>query len=417
MVEAMFRTAIVCFLLVASASAADVLDLLRNMDLEAAPHRYYEQRTNDRFAKLRTEIEAGRIALDRSGEKAFLLSLLKALEIPASSQMLVLSTTSLQLSLISPSNPRALYFNEDTYLGFVPGGRIEIISIDPELGGIFYIFDVPKKEGPLAVERSRRCMNCHSGSESGYVPGLVIKSVVPGRRGGSIDAFRVDMTGHGIPLSDRFGGWYLTGNHGFTNHWANAIGRTGPDQSIEKDLLIPGERFSYSKYPVATSDILPQLVHEHQAGFVNRVLQAGYAARTMLHENAAETTDIQRKLEPYLQEIAKYIFFADEARLPEGGLQVDAAFAEDFRKSGRVNKSGASLKDFDLKSRMFRHRCSYMIYSPLLESLPDVAKKELFRILKKALLTGDASSAHIPAEEKAAIRSILRETHPEFRDL
>ena len=31
--------------------------------------------------------------------------------------MLVFSTTSLQLSLISPSNPRALYFGEDMYLG------------------------------------------------------------------------------------------------------------------------------------------------------------------------------------------------------------------------------------------------------------------------------------------------------------
>src|SRR5688572_28177651 len=113
---------------------------MREMDLAAAPHNYYERKTKDRFASLQGEIEAGRVVLDRSSEKAFLLSLLKALEIPASSQMLVFSTTSLQLSLITPSNPRALYFNEDTYLGFVPNGRIEIVSLDPELGGIFYIF-------------------------------------------------------------------------------------------------------------------------------------------------------------------------------------------------------------------------------------------------------------------------------------
>ena len=334
----MFRAAITFGVFLVSASAADPLELLRNIDLEAAPHRYYDRTTNDRFAKLRKELDAGRVTLDRSGEKPFLLSLLKGLEISETSQMLVLSTTSLQLSLISPSNPRALYFNEDTYLGIVPGGRVEIISIDPELGGIFYIFDVPKDERPLAIERSRRCMNCHSGSEAGYVPGLVIKSVVPGRRGGSIDAFRVDMTGHGIPLADRFGGWYLTGRHGLTNHWANAIGRMA-GQKIEKDLLVPGERFPYSKYAVATSDILPQLVHEHQAGFVNRVLQLGYAARTMLHESGgAISEELRAKLAPQIQEVVRYILFADEASLP-AGLEGDAAFMRDFRKDRRADKN------------------------------------------------------------------------------
>jgi hypothetical protein len=400
-----------------SASASDSLDLLRNIDLQAAPYHYYDRATNDRFAKLRARIDAGSVTLDRSGEKPFLLSLLKALEIPESSQMLVLSTTSLQLSLISPSNPRALYFNEDTYLGFVPGGRIEIISIDPDLGGIFYIFDVPKNERPLAIERSRRCMNCHSGSEAGYVPGLVIKSVVPGRRGGSLDAFRVDKTGHGIPLEERFGGWYLTGKHGLTNHWANAIG-------MEKDALVPGERFSFSKYPVGTSDILPQLVHEHQAGFVNRALRVGYAARTMLHnldgKNIAEPqtlakSSVESSLEPYIRELVRYILFADEARLP-AGLAGDAPFMEDFSRQRRRDKNGASLKDFDLRSRLFRYRCSYMIYNPLLQGLPAIAKDAIRAQLETALRDGP-DGAHIPSDEKSVIRSILRETHPDFAQL
>lgn len=147
-------------------TGANSLRVLQEMDLSAPPHRYFDRPSDDRFARLQKEIESGSVALDRSGEKAFLLSLLRALEVPASSQMLVFSTTSLQLSLITPGNPRALYFNEDTYLGFIPNGRIEIVSIDPELGGVFYILDIPKSgTAGLNIERSRRCMNCHSGSE------------------------------------------------------------------------------------------------------------------------------------------------------------------------------------------------------------------------------------------------------------
>ena len=114
--------------------------------------------------------------------------------------MLVFSTTSLQLSLISPANPRALYFNEDLYLGYVPGGRIEIVSLDPELGGIFYIFDIPKESSSLRIERSERCMNCHAAADTGFVPGLVIKSVVPGPAGGSLTAYRLEQIGHAVPL-------------------------------------------------------------------------------------------------------------------------------------------------------------------------------------------------------------------------
>src|SRR5687768_10231138 len=108
--------------------------------IQEAPHLYFERALDDPFTRLKAELEGGRLQLDQSGEKAFLKSLLKALQIPAESQVLVFSTTSLQINLISAGNPRALYFNEEVYVGFIPGGKIEVISLDPELGGIFYIF-------------------------------------------------------------------------------------------------------------------------------------------------------------------------------------------------------------------------------------------------------------------------------------
>ena len=397
------------------ASAQDSLRLLRELDLAAPPHHYYEGKSNDRFAQLQREFEAGRL-LDRSSEKAFLLSLLKALEIPASSQMLVFSTTSLQLSLITPANPRALYFNEDTYLGFIPGGRIEIVSIDPARGGIFYILDIPKSSSAaLNIERSRRCMNCHAGSESGYVPGLVVKSVVPGHRGGTLDAFRVDLSGHGVPLSERFGGWYLTGEQSLTNHWANVIGRMVKGE-IAREVVTPGERFSYAKYPVSSSDILPQLIHEHQVGFVNRALQARYLALTFLHGNEPFSLPQQEALDQLIRELVRYILFADEAKLPSGGIKGDAAFKQDFLKNRRPGESGASLKDFDLQQRLFKYRCSYMIYSPLFHSLPPVVQQRVLKELKTALQPNEAAFPHIPTAEKSAIFQILSATLPGFTE-
>ena len=89
------------------------------------------------------KLESGELELDRSSEVAFIASLLKAFDVPFSSQLLVYSTTSLQLRLTSPRNPRAIYFIEDLYIGYIPSGRIEIVSIDPSPGGDFLHFRHP----------------------------------------------------------------------------------------------------------------------------------------------------------------------------------------------------------------------------------------------------------------------------------
>ena len=347
--------------------------------------------------------ESGRIELDHSSEKAFLLSLLKALDVPVSSQMLVFSTTSLQLSLISPANPRALYFNEEIYIGYVPGGRIEALSVDPELGAIFYIFDIPRADRPLNFDRSNRCMNCHANEDTGHVPGLVIKSVLAGPGGGSLDAFRIAQTGHQIPFEERFGGWYVTGADAFTNHLGNFTGRFIAG-SLTKIPNPPGQRYSTAKYPASGSDILPHLLHEHQAGFINRVVEAGYRARTALHAGQGKLSSEQEtEMDGQARIVARYMMFSDEAALPAGGIVGDEAYRADFLKNRRVASNGSSLKDFDLKARLFKHRCSYMIYSPVFEALPGVLKQRIYSEMGKEL-------AALPRAESAMIRKVLKET-------
>ncbi len=386
-------------------------------DLEAPEHDYWNRPLRDRFTALKDDLENGRLPLDYSSEKAYVVSVLEALDIPVTSQMLLFSTTSLQLRLISPRNPRALYFNEDLYVGWVPGGKIEIVSMDPEIGGIFYIFDIQLDGRPPVAERSKRCMNCHADDDTRQVPGIVIRSVVPGPTGGTLDSFRREDTGHHIPLADRFGGWHLTGAENVKKHWGNLTGRLSEGEMFTTPLN-PGERFDWNTYPVQTSDILPQLVHEHQAGFANRILEAGYRARHYLHEGGGRLSNRVHidLLKEQADQVVKYLLFADEAEFPREGIPGDAAYAADFAKKRIADSQGRSLRDFNLEDRIFEYRCSYMIYSDVFQALPEVFKNHIYRRLGEALdpRTGGADFAYLSNAERTAIREILRETLPDL---
>jgi hypothetical protein len=402
--------AILLLLLSPQIQAAESPEPITYSDIDAPPHLYKTRTPRDRFTRMMERFDSDPALLDRSSEMAFLRSFLKALDISPSSQTLVFSTTSLQLSFISPANPRAIYFNEDIYVGYIPGGRIEIVGLDPELGGIFYIFDIPHDQRALKFDRSNRCMNCHAGAETGFVPGLVMESVIPGPTGGSLDSFRKGRSGHGLPLSDRFGGWHVTGAGAFTNHLGNLTGRMNRGD-ILKISNQPGTRFDFANYPVPTSDLLPHLLHEHQLGFVNRVVEASYRARTALHQSGGKLTPEQNaELDEQSRIVTRYLLFADEAALPGGGIEGDANYKTDFLRNRRPAASGAALKDFDLRARLFKNRCSYMIYSPVFEGLPAPMKERIYERLAAALTSKDRDYDYLPAPEKKTIREILKAT-------
>lgn len=380
--------------------------------IDDSPHDYRKRAPRDRFSGFKEELESGRAILDQSSERTFVESLLKTLDVPASSQMLVFSTTSLQLSLISPSNPRALYFTEDLYIGFVPGGRIEIASIDPDLGGIYYIFNIPKSAVPAKVERSERCMNCHASADTQYVPGLVLKSVIPGRNGGSLTAFRQERTGHGVAFHERFGGWYITGQGSLTNHHGNKLGRFASGALLES-AIEPGRSYDPARYPIPSSDVLPQLIHEHQVGFVNRFVEASYFLRQVLSESEGKlTAAASALLDERVRILVGYLLFADEAPLPAEGVEGDPAFKRDFLRNRRATAKGISLKDFDLRARLFKYRCSYMIYSAAFKGLPTLIKRRIYHRLSEALREDNALAefSYLPPSEKRSIRRILKET-------
>ncbi|MEM7697300.1 MAG: hypothetical protein AAF236_02720 [Verrucomicrobiota bacterium] len=381
-------------------------------------HEYHSRELNDPFTRLIADFESGERELDSRSGKAFVASLLEHLDVPASSQLLVFSRTSLQTRHISGSNPRAMYFNEDVYVGYIPGGEVEIVSLDPELGAIFYMFGVPRGDERLEIERSGRCMNCHAVLETRRIPGLSIRSVIPGSNWGKLVAFRDKEIGHQIPLSERFGGYHVTGDPGFSDHKGNLRGEKVGGM-IVTEAIEPGTEFEWSSYLTETSDILPHLILEHQAGFMNLVLEATYRARTYQHLGKGEIKpEHAAVLDGLAEELVRYLLFADEAKFPDGGIRVDPQYRDDFLADRKQASNGISLKDLDLETRLFQHRCSYLIYSDVFQATPDLFKERVYGLLGEAISTQepDPDFAYLPDTEKQAISGILRETLSDLPD-
>ena len=383
------------------------------LDYKAPPHNYWERPPQDAVTAALKKIENGELKVDTSNDRAFVSSLLGALKVPVSSQLLVYSATSMQSGIINPRNPRALYFNDEIYVGFVPGGLVEIMGVDPELGGVFYIFDKPQPGQLPRTDRSTRCFNCHAGSATMRIPGLLAESVAPIISGASYENYRRDEQGHQIPLADRFGGWHVTSAKPFGETKANIFARS--DGSGVKIVKVkPGEMWDIEKHLLPSSDILPHLIHEHQIGFDNQVIHAAYIAREIGDKGRTPTLADDKRLNEKASALVRYILFADEAKLPPSGIVGDEQYAKDFLSNKKASGSGLSLKDLDLKTRMFKHRCSYMLYTPQWQKLPSLIKNRVYAGMKLALSGKDRNYAYLSAQERLAIVSILRETLPDL---
>jgi hypothetical protein len=72
------------------------------------------------------------------------------------------------------------------------------------------------------------------------------------------------------------------------------------------------------------------------------------------------------------------------------------------------------LREFDLKTRLFKYPCSYLIYSAAFDNLPVPIKTHVIRRLHAILLgeDQDAAFAHLTPEDRLAILEILQETKP-----
>jgi hypothetical protein len=379
-------------------------------DYELPEIAYSKATPDDAVARLQRRIDAGELVFQGTGRE-LLLAVLKALHVPVESQTLVFSKTSLQKERISPETPRALYFSETVYVGWVPGGLIEVAAIDPQLGPIFYHFkanDAP--EVPKKFERDASCMLCHGYFFIRDVPSLLALTGVPDKTGEFLARSDFDLVDDATRFEKRWGGWYVTGYTGTENHRGNAFGVSdGKTSRVVPTSARPAqlsEFFDTSRYPAATSDAANLLILEHQIALYTTLIRA--------HQNARLAPRLSR---PSLEtEVVDRLLFRRAARLPEGIVK-NGAFMRAFTADARRSAAGDSLKDLMLDGQLFRNRCSYLIYSEAFAALPAGLKTGIYRALYDALQNDDPASryAYLEKAERRRIYDILMETHPEAR--
>ena len=139
---------------------------------------YGSQEVTDPVAKLQKLLDHGEVKLDYEPTHGYLKSVLEKLEIPLDSQTLVFSKTSFQYKKISPKAPRALYFNDDVYVGQVLDGKVlEFVSFDPMQGAIFYILDEHQSDQPVFQRAELDCTQCHIAAGTRGIPGVLLRSI------------------------------------------------------------------------------------------------------------------------------------------------------------------------------------------------------------------------------------------------
>ncbi len=356
---------------------------------------------HDPVSRLAARLKSGAASLDFDVRHGYLPAMLKALEVPVSSQVLVFSKTSFQATRIAPRTPRALYFNDEVSVGWVQGGDVvELAAQDPELGVVFYTLDQEQVARPR-IERRGECLQCHHSGSTLGVPGLVVRSVYP--EPGGMPLFHAGgyITDHRSPLSERWGGWYVTGTHGSERHLGNqtVADRDNP-RGIDKDqganVTSLDRRIDTGAYLSPHSDIVALMVLEHQTRMTNLLTRAGFEARMAIYNQRALNRELgepvdqvsdstRRRIDSAAAEVANYMLFRDEAKLgaPVAGT---SPFAAEFAARGPRDRKGRSLREFDLKTRLFRYPCSYMIYSPAFRALPPILREGVVSRLRATLV-------------------------------
>jgi hypothetical protein len=392
--------------------ATSLFDERRALDWDHKAIRYSEWRADDPVARLQKRIEEGAVNLNYESQHGYLRSLLQALQVPVSSQILVFSKTSFQAARISPRTPRALYFNDEVSVGWVRGGDVlEIVSIDPHQGPMFYTIDQEPVGRPRLVRRDE-CLQCHAGVGTSGVPGLVVRSVHVERSGMVVLPAESFITDHRSPLKERWGGWYVTGTHGSQTHMGNAVidsaGRSLTSAFGNSNLNLSDlkYRFDTGAYLSPFSDIVALMTVEHQTRMTNLITRLGYDTRIADAEGRPPDNGV-------LEELVKYMLFADEALL-EAPVRGVTDFTEEFARRGPRDRKGRSLRDFDLTKRLMRYPCSFLIYSESFDGLPEAARERVYRRLWEVLSGQDTSPtfARMTEADRRAVKEILIDTKP-----
>lgn len=374
---------------------------------------YSTRRSTDAVDALNTRVQSGEVTLPYEPTTGYLKPLLAALDISIDSQIVLFSKTSLQSPQISPRNPRAIYFNDSVVVAWVRGGFIELAAHDSAQGAVFYRM-LRAVTGPPAMFRDNGCLQCHNSFATLGVPGFLAKSVPSAIDGNALPWLGNYLTDHRSPITERWAGWYVTGSAGSSRHLGNA---PVPNRNIDEITVDAANlnvadlraRFDTDNYLSPHSDVVALLVFNHQLRMMNLLTRIGWEARKLAHEGRSEAA-ILGALRNTAVETVDYLLFVDEA--PLTGVTGSSSFARSFSARGPRDSKGRSLRDLDLKQRLFTHPCSYMIYAPAFEQLPAPAKRAVYTRMWE-VLSGAAREpryTRLSAGSRNQIVEILRET-------
>lgn len=392
-----------------------------------APVRFHSTEVDDAVTRLKERLAAGTAKLAFDEVQGYLPALLNELQTPISSQALVFSKTSLQQHQIGPERPRAIYFNDDVYVGWSLRGKfIEIIATDANQGPTFYTLDqvgtgVPK----IARDRSGYCLSCHASRRTGDVPGYLLRSVFPDVAGRPVVRAGSFETTDQSDFAERWGGWYVTGLHGSMRHMGNLVSHGDPpalDRDDGANRATLEELVALDRHLSPHSDLVALMVLDHQTQMHNTLTAANYETREAIHQaremNAAlgkpaeELTDsARRRIDRAAENVVERLLFCGEFRLSDP-VSGTSGFAEEFASAGPRDADGRSLREFDLRTRLFRYPCSYLIHSTAFSGLPEELLGRVIEKLKGVLdgNVDDPKYAHLSPEDRAGIRSILMAT-------
>ena len=421
--RANYLTLLCCVVLLLSFNINIFTKVQAASEYDLAPVKYSDSQDNNTITRIQAAIDGGKLKMPNGKPKELLQSLLNELNIPVSSQVLVFSKTSLQHKIITPSNPRAIYFNNDFYVAYVPGGMIEVIACDDPKGMMFYSYDVHAMPEKRRFLRDQECMSCHASSNTMNIPGLLVRSVFTDSDGQPMLSWGSFLTTPASPVEQRWGGWYVSGNKAEVSHMGNQwaddpeLGRDGYDPLNNQYMSHLNSFFDTRKHLTDSSDILALMIMEHQIEVHNtlsavkmRYLRSVYLDKAIHGDEASPS--IERLISDCTKSVLKALMFADEVKLPEDGVEGSDTYRDSFMAQGRVH-DGHSLRDLRLEKRMFKYRCSFMIHSKSFEQLPEEIKTPVLTKLH-AIVTNQVEPADLPllsSREKQRIHEILSHTH------
>lgn len=400
---------------------------------EREPIRYSQSTPQNPVSKLQQKIDSGEVTLRHTGQFGYLVSILKELGIAADSQMLVYSKTSLQLRRINPRTPRAIYFNDDIYIGYCHDGDVLEISVaDPQLGTVFYVLEQEPAEKPQFLRQVDNCLVCHSSSRTEGVPGHLVRSLYVDAGGQPILSAGSRTVNHTTPIAQRWGGWYVSGTHGTQSHLGNLIIRGNRvvepvDNQAGQNVVDLSSRFQSIHYLTPHSDLVALMVLEHQVLVHNRLTKAQFTTRQalaydqmmrkVLERGGSEPLEsTTRRIRDAGDDLVEALLLVGEAELTSP-LAGTSGFADRFAQPGPRDSRGRTLRELDLQKRLWVYPCSYLIYSPSFLGLPLEMRSYVWRRLQTILVGRDPEPqfAHLSSADRTAIWQILMETHPDLR--